>query len=171
MKEFPKPSSENSKDYYLSKSNIIELYNSDFINKKHIDSDVCCWIELQAFRHGWKNVKWKNEFSEGDGLYIRCCYLSTEPAELPTIKQNPIENIENSISTLLTGAITRIAQHACRQGEANSRVWPDLNNLPEPKSWEMVGKKYAREIAIDIMRMYFDKGTFLKDLAKLAGND
>jgi hypothetical protein len=161
MKEFPIPQQNN--DYHLSNNEILELYNDGILQKvKSVDTAVIQWIEFQAYRHGWKSVRWNTTI-----CHSYCC-LSLQPETLATIK---LKTIEPSVQSLLTGAITRIAQHACRQGESNSRSWPSLNTLPEPKSWEMVGKKYAREIAIDIMKMYFDKGDFLKDLAKLAGSD
>lgn len=76
-----------------------------------------------------------------------------------------------NLEEALAGAITRIAQHSCRLGERHDREWPPLSELPELKSWEMVGKKYAKELAIEIMSIYFSKGSFLEDLAKLAGRD
>jgi hypothetical protein len=77
-------------------------------------------------------------------------------------------NNASPVTELLTSAITRIAQHACRQGENSSRIWPPLSELPELKSWEMVGRQYAQEIAIEIFKMYFNNSNFLNDLTKLA---
>lgn len=55
-----------------------------------------------------------------------------------------------TLKTILENAITRIAQHACRQGEAGSRAWPPLEELPLRESWAMVGKQYASTVLEDI---------------------
>lgn len=41
--------------------------------------------------------------------------------------------------------ISRVAQHACRQGEASTRQWPPLHQLPMRESWRDVGEQYAEE--------------------------
>lgn len=72
-----------------------------------------------------------------------------------------------SLEELLARAFTRVAQHACRQGEKGSRAWPPLSELPAPESWEMVGQQYAREFAVELLEHYFSRGKFLRDLAKV----
>ncbi len=44
---------------------------------------------------------------------------------------------------LMIEVISRIAQHACRQGEKGDRLWPPIAELPYLKSWQCVGEKYA----------------------------
>jgi len=78
---------------------------------------------------------------------------------------------KQTLDMALSRAFTRVAQHACRMGESGNRMWPSLSELPDPDSWKMVGRKYAREFAIEMMTIYFEKGNFLKDLAQLAGRD
>lgn len=48
---------------------------------------------------------------------------------------------------ILSDAIARIAQHACRQGERGDRLWPDLDTLPLLPSWRYVGEIYAPQVA------------------------
>lgn len=47
---------------------------------------------------------------------------------------------------VLVDAISRIAQHACRQGECGGRAWPHLYELPFRDSWRCVGDTYAPEL-------------------------
>ncbi|MCK9567377.1 hypothetical protein M0R72_00320 [Candidatus Pacearchaeota archaeon] len=153
-------------EYQLSPNDILALYNKGAIDPHiNVDSDVIQWMELESARYGWKSLRW---FFEGGS---RGCFLRKFNDPLPTVKGCQEIALEKSVAELLTTAITRIAQHACRQGEISSRMWPSLSELPEPESWKFVGRKYAREIAIEIMKMYFSKGNFLTDLAKLAGRD
>ena len=66
---------------------------------------------------------------------------------------------------MLTDAFTKVAQHACRQGEANTRSWPALKSLPAPESWHMVGEQYAQEFARELLDAYFDHERLIRDLA------
>ena len=165
---FPRPKDLNSGsfEYQLSGVDVLSLYNSGAEDPSNYpDASVVQWMELEAARHGWKSLRW---FFDGS---LRGCFLRTQREALPTVKYCQEVAMEKSVSEFLTGAITRIAQHACRQGEISSRMWPALSELPEPESWKCVGRKYAREVAIGIMQRHFAKGDFLIDLAKLAGRD
>lgn len=53
---------------------------------------------------------------------------------------------------VVSDAVTRIAQKACRNGEQADRVWPPLEELPLLESWRVVGDRYAREILEEIGR-------------------
>lgn len=52
---------------------------------------------------------------------------------------------------ILARAFTRVAQKACRNGEAGTRSWPPLKDLPAPQSWECVGRQYAREVSAELL--------------------
>lgn len=152
-------------EYQLSPNDILFLYNKEApSHRKHIDTQVIIWLEQEAYRRGWQGLRW---FLDGGS---RGCFLMKLKEPLPTVKFYQ-EIVEKSVAELLTTAVTKITQHACRQGGISNRMWPPLSELPEPESWRFVGRKYAREIAIEIMQMYFSKGNFLTDLAKLAGRD
>jgi hypothetical protein len=51
----------------------------------------------------------------------------------------------------LAHAIARIAQKACRNGEAGSRQWPELQELPLLNSWLCVGEDYADAVMAEMM--------------------
>ena len=55
------------------------------------------------------------------------------------------------VEDLLATAFTKVAQHACRQGEKGSRAWPPLTELPAPENWKMVGQQYAKEFASELL--------------------
>lgn len=164
---FPTPSdlkSEHSKTL-CPHDDVLSLYNNEAQHKvEYIDKPVVDWIEAEAARRGWRSVEWFNDSCTGRG-----CWLSLSEKPQATINTKPVT--QYSVDEALSGAFTRVAQHACRLGETNSRMWPDLSELPEPESWKMVGRKYAREFAIELMKIYFSKGNFLRDLAQLAGRD
>ena len=65
---------------------------------------------------------------------------------------NPI-NLED----VLASAFARVAQHACRMGEAHDRMWPHLSDLPELESWKDVGKRYAQDFAVEVMNLNFER--------------
>jgi len=141
---------------------VLSLYNNEAQRKsKHINKAVVDWIEAEAARRGW-SVQWFNDSVTGRGCWLLLL-------ETPQTNTKPISS--PSIGEALSRAFTRIAQHACRQGEANNRSWPDLSELPEPEDWKMVGNKYAREFAIELITIYFSRGNFLQDLAQLAGRE
>ena len=48
----------------------------------------------------------------------------------------------------LADIISRIAQHACRQGESGERDWPPLAQLPLLKSWRCVGTEFYADDAL-----------------------
>ena len=48
----------------------------------------------------------------------------------------------------LADIISRIAHHACRQGESGDRKWPPLAELPLPESWRCVGVEFYAEDAL-----------------------
>lgn len=60
-----------------------------------------------------------------------------------------------SLEIILARAITKIAHKACRNGEAGTRAWPNLDDLPEPKSWQCVGDKYAPQVAAEVLAEFF----------------
>jgi hypothetical protein len=76
---------------------------------------------------------------------------------------------QTNLEELLVVAFSRVAQHACRQGESGNRCWPPLTDLPALKSWEEVGEQYAREFATELFKLYFDQGKFMHDLGKAVG--
>lgn len=166
MNTFPEPNvneNEFSKISVLLKyDDILSLYNSGLKTKEvSVTDDVVKWVYSEAIRHGWKYVWWPN-----DGYSDRCCWLSLD-------KHKSITKLieEKTFNKILSGAFTKIAQHACRLGESGKREWPSLEDLPELDSWKMVGEKYAKELAIEIMKLYFDKGKFLEGLAKTAAKE
>ena len=166
---FPTPSDlkENHIRVLCTHDDVLSLYNKEAKHKvEYIDKPVVDWIEAEAIRHGWRCVEWFNDSCTGRG-----CWLSLSEKPQATIKTNTKPITQYSIDEALSGAFTRVAQHACRQGETNNRMWPNLSELPELDSWKMVGRKYAIEFAIELMTIYFSKGNFLKDLAQLAGRD
>ena len=65
------------------------------------------------------------------------------------------DDCTQSLEKLLAIAFTKVAQHACRQGEKGSRAWPHLSDLPAPESWGMVGRQYAREFALELVEHLF----------------
>lgn len=62
-----------------------------------------------------------------------------------------------SLEELLIEAFTKVAQHACRMGEARSRDWQPLSQLPAPDEWRMVGERYAREFSAQLLEHYIGK--------------
>jgi hypothetical protein len=77
--------------------------------------------------------------------------------------------VPTDLEGILTEAFTRVAQHACRQGESGDRCWPPLKKLPVLKSWEEVGQQYAREFAAELAKLYFDRDRFMADLGRIVG--
>jgi len=75
-----------------------------------------------------------------------------------------------SLEELLTRAFTRVAQHACRQGEKGERQWPSLSELPAPQSWDVVGRQYAREFAIELVEHYYRTGGLMGDLVLMVSS-
>jgi len=130
---------------------VLSLFNNEAQHKSEcINKAVVDWIESEASRRGWSSVEWFNDSFTGRG-----CWLSLTPHPIP------------SIGEALSRAFTRIAHHACRQGESNNRCWPDISELPEPEDWKMVGNKYSKEFAIELMTIYFSKENFLQDLVMI----
>lgn len=169
------PTREDLKDTHfqilLEHDCVLSLYNFGLPqNERYITEDVVRWIEAEAIRHGWRSVNWFTDSCTGRG-----CWLSLHEGKLPTVKKSlpatpwPAKDI--TLDDALSAAFTKIAQHSCRLGEQGNREWPPLVELPEPDSWKMVGRKYSREFAIEIMKIYFSKGSFLEDLARLAGRE
>jgi hypothetical protein len=161
---FPVPTdiTDDSCEYYLSHNDLLLLYNTDYTFEQGngVTSEVIKWIELESTRWGWKSIRW------GIKDNLRYCYLRTHRELLPTVKYCQQVLLNQSILEILTSSITRIAQHACRQGEISSRVWPTLYSLPEPECWRMVGKQYAHEIARKIEERYLTREDFLSEIAK-----
>lgn len=66
------------------------------------------------------------------------------PSEYPlTLK--PTKQVD-PVREALVIAIARIAQKACRNGEAGSREWPALAELPMRESWRCIGEDYADSV-------------------------
>jgi hypothetical protein len=169
INHFPTPNDLKSEHFktLCPHEDVLFLYNNEAQRKvEYIDKVVVDWIEAEAARHGWKGVEWFNDSCTGRG-----CWISLRETPQATVKSDPKPIPSPSIDEALSRAFTRIAQHACRQGETNDRCWPDLAQLPELDSWKMVGSKYAREFAIELMTIYFSNGNFLQDLAQLAGRE
>jgi hypothetical protein len=61
------------------------------------------------------------------------------------------ERREDPVRQALAHAIARIAQKACRNGEAGSRAWPELRDLPLLNSWLCVGEDYADQVMAEMM--------------------
>lgn len=57
----------------------------------------------------------------------------------------------NAARQALSDAITRISQKACRNGEAGSREWPELRQLPLLESWRCIGEDYADAVMAEML--------------------
>lgn len=77
--------------------------------------------------------------------------LSEQVAELESRVKFLEEMQTKDIEHILEDVISRIAQHACRQGESGGRSWPPLHTLPFMSSWKNVGETYAKEVAMAIL--------------------
>ena len=160
-------STTSSDDVWLTEEHIISLYNIGSVAEyKYIDTRVAMWIESEAIRNGWRSVRWNIIRVPNCG-----CWLSMNEIELSTVK-TPITSTGNlKFDDLLSRAFTKAAQHSCRQGEISSRSWPSLSDLPEPESWKFVGRKYAKEFAIELMATNLSQGNFVEELARTAGRE
>lgn len=149
---FPKP--ENNIDTVtLSPEYILELYNSQMCSKreqKEINSNVILWVTNFGELYGWE-VIWNG----------------TDNCTLKKLKAQTV--LANNLEELLASAFTKVAHHACRQGENNTRFWPPLSNLKNPESWKTIGVQYAKEFAVQLLELYLSKGIFVEDINKLAG--
>jgi hypothetical protein len=59
--------------------------------------------------------------------------------------------VTHPLRQALANIITRVAQHACRQGESGNRCWPPLQRLPLLESWRCVGEEYADDALAELM--------------------
>jgi hypothetical protein len=50
---------------------------------------------------------------------------------------------QSALHSRMVSVIARIAQRACRNGEAGTREWESLHELPLRESWRCVGEQYA----------------------------
>ena len=87
------------------------------------------WIEGNA-RDGFKAV------AEALGALARAM-----PPAPPATATTP-----TSARAAAVDILSRVAQHACRQGESGARVWPALAELPFLESWRCVGETYADQL-------------------------
>jgi hypothetical protein len=154
--EFPKPQ-DNINTVTLSNEFILELYNNQPCtkqSKKDISIDVVLWIKNMADSYGWE-VLWNAHNDNLDGCTLNKLKLK--------------KVLSNSLEELLATSFSKVAQHACRQGENGTRSWPPLSTLPNHENWKDVGKQYAKEFSIQLLELYLSKGNFVEDIAKTAG--
>lgn len=62
-------------------------------------------------------------------------------------------DIAPKLKKRLVEIIAKLTRHACRQGEAGDRKWPELEKLTLAKSWLCVGEIYADQVLEELFEV------------------
>jgi hypothetical protein len=81
------------------------------------------------------------------------------------------ENVVPKLKKRLVEIIAKLTRHACRQGEAGNRKWPELEKLILAQSWICVGEIYADQVLAELLEVALQNTPRPRKIRKLKSTE